>query len=63
MNRQPAWRNARITSAQTDCNTSAESNFERSIGDGGIQAQPFETDTCIGQWHYKKDIEYKSVAP
>jgi alpha-L-fucosidase len=37
-------------------------DFERSVGNGGIQAQPFETDTCIGQWHYKKDIEYKSVA-
>jgi alpha-L-fucosidase len=37
-------------------------DYERSISNGGIQPQPFETDTCIGQWHYKKDIEYKSVA-
>ena len=34
--------------------------FERSVG-GGIQEAPFESDTCIGQWHYKRDIEYKSV--
>ena len=34
--------------------------WERSVG-GGIQPEPFETDTCIGQWHYKKDIEYKTV--
>jgi len=37
-------------------------DYERSIANGGIQPRPFETDTCIGQWHYKKDIEYKSVA-
>lgn len=35
-------------------------DFERQIPDA-IQAQPFETDTCIGQWHYKKDIKYKTV--
>jgi alpha-L-fucosidase len=26
-----------------------------------IQPQPFEADTCIGDWHYKKDITYKTV--
>jgi alpha-L-fucosidase len=36
-------------------------DFERSISNGGIQPLPFETGTCIGQWHYKKDIEYKTV--
>ena len=34
--------------------------WERTVG-GGIQPNPFETDTCIGQWHYKQDIEYKTV--
>jgi alpha-L-fucosidase len=34
--------------------------WERSVG-GGIQEAPFETDTCIGQWHYKKDIDYKTA--
>lgn len=36
-------------------------DFERSIGSGGVQTLPFETDTCIGQWHYKKDLAYKTV--
>ena len=35
-------------------------DFERRIPDA-IQVRPFETDTCIGQWHYKKDIDYKPV--
>lgn len=35
-------------------------DWERSVS-GGIQPYPFETGTCIGQWHYKKDIEYKKV--
>ena len=26
-----------------------------------IQTLPFETGTCIGEWHYKKDMEYKTV--
>jgi alpha-L-fucosidase len=25
-----------------------------------IWPQPWQTDTCIGDWHYKRDIEYKS---
>ncbi len=41
--------------------TAVTQDFERSISNGGIQAEPFETDTCIGQWHYKKDIEYKTI--
>jgi alpha-L-fucosidase len=36
-------------------------DYERSISRGGIQPYPFETGTCIGQWHYQKDLEYKSV--
>lgn len=35
-------------------------DWERSVSDR-IQSRPFETGTCIGQWHYKKDIEYKTV--
>jgi alpha-L-fucosidase len=35
-------------------------DWERSVSDR-IQPEPFETGTCIGQWHYKDDIEYKSV--
>lgn len=36
-------------------------DFERSVGDEP-RPLPFETGTCIGQWHYKKDMEYKSPA-
>lgn len=35
-------------------------DFERSAPDA-IQPLPFETGTCIGQWHYKKDLTYKTV--
>ncbi len=35
-------------------------DWERSVSDG-IQPHAFEADTCIGQWHYKKDIQYKTV--
>jgi len=37
-------------------------DYERSVGNGGVQPQPFETCTCIGEWHYQRNIEYKSVA-
>lgn len=26
-----------------------------------IWPRPWQTDTCIGDWHYKRDIEYKSA--
>ena len=25
-----------------------------------FRPRPWQTDTCIGNWHYKKDIQYKS---
>jgi alpha-L-fucosidase len=36
-------------------------DFERSISEGGIQPYPFETGTCIGQWHYQAGLKYKTV--
>lgn len=36
-------------------------DYERSAPPGGIQPLPFETGTCIGQWHYQKDVEYKTI--
>jgi len=36
-------------------------DWERSAPSGGIQSDPFEAGTCIGQWHYKKDLDYKPV--
>jgi alpha-L-fucosidase len=35
-------------------------DWERSVPDD-IQALPFEAGTCIGEWHYREDIEYKTV--
>jgi len=34
-------------------------DLERGIS-GRIEPYPFQTDTCIGNWHYKKDVTYKS---
>jgi alpha-L-fucosidase len=36
-------------------------DYERG-GSDKLQPVPWQTDTCIGDWHYKKDIQYKSVA-
>jgi alpha-L-fucosidase len=33
---------------------------ERGVVDG-IWPDPWQTDTCIGDWHYKKGIQYKSA--
>ncbi len=32
---------------------------ERAVGDE-IRAEPWQTDTCIGNWHYQRGIHYKS---
>jgi len=34
-------------------------DFERGIAQG-IWPNPFQTDTCIGGWHYDRDITYKT---
>ena len=34
-------------------------DIERGVADE-IEQRPFQTDTCIGDWHYKRGIEYKS---
>ncbi len=33
-------------------------DVERGVTDN-IEARPFQTDTCIGDWHYKRGIDYK----
>jgi alpha-L-fucosidase len=45
---QPAHRSAMVE------------DYERGFADD-IQPLPWQTDTCIGQWHYKKGIKYKTV--
>jgi alpha-L-fucosidase len=34
-------------------------DFERGLADA-IQPNPWQTDTCVGNWHYKRDVKYKS---
>jgi alpha-L-fucosidase len=34
-------------------------DFERGLPDG-IHPSPWQTDTCVGEWHYKRDIRYKT---
>jgi len=41
--------------------TALVEDYERG-GSDQLQPLPWQTDTCIGDWHYKKDIQYKSVA-
>jgi len=43
-----------------DCETgTCALDFERGLPDG-IHPNPWQTDTCVGDWHYKRDINYKS---
>jgi alpha-L-fucosidase len=34
-------------------------DHERGVSDG-IALNPWQTDTCIGDWHYKRGVKYKS---
>ena len=34
-------------------------DLERGVA-GGVPANPWQTDTCIGQWHYNVEAKYKS---
>ena len=45
---------------RTDCDTgTCVFDIERGVADQ-ILANPWQTDTCIGNWHYKRDFEYKT---
>jgi alpha-L-fucosidase len=44
-----------------DCETgTCLLDHERGVADG-IAANPWQTDTCIGQWHYKRGQKYKTA--
>ena len=44
---------------RTDCETgTCVFDIERGVADQ-LKANPWQTDTCIGNWHYKRDLEYK----
>jgi len=34
-------------------------DWERGVA-AGIPANPWQTDTCIGDWHYNREVQYKS---
>jgi alpha-L-fucosidase len=45
---------------KTDCAMgTCALDLERGIVDT-IWPDPWQTDTCVGNWHYKKDVQYKS---
>jgi alpha-L-fucosidase len=45
---------------ETDCVTgTCALDHERGVSEG-IAANPWQTDTCIGQWHYKRGQQYKT---
>ncbi len=35
-------------------------DFERVVP-AGLMDEPFQASTCIGDWHYRRDIDYKTV--
>jgi alpha-L-fucosidase len=44
---------------ESDCATgTCVLDRERGVADG-IRAEPWQTDTCIGDWHYKQGMKYK----
>jgi alpha-L-fucosidase len=44
----------------SDCETgTCVLDWERGVA-GGIAANPWQTDTCIGEWHYNREAKYKS---
>jgi alpha-L-fucosidase len=46
---------------QTDCSIgTCLLDHERGVS-GLISANPWQTDTCIGQWHYKRGQQYKTA--
>jgi len=44
----------------SDCETgTCVLDWERGVA-AGIPQNPWQTDTCIGEWHYRRDITYKT---
>jgi alpha-L-fucosidase len=44
----------------SDCETgTCILDWERGVA-GGIPANPWQTDTCVGDWHYNKEARYKT---
>jgi alpha-L-fucosidase len=50
-----------MSKENTDCAVgSCLLDHERGVADA-ISANPWQTDTCIGQWHYKRGQQYKTA--
>jgi alpha-L-fucosidase len=46
---------------ETDCAKGACAlDHERGVAEG-IAANPWQSDTCIGNWHYKRGLQYKTA--
>jgi alpha-L-fucosidase len=64
-NRSAAWHGGKVEAVYTskgmeDCQTgTAVLDFERGIAEG-IWPNPFQTDTCIANWHYDRDARYRT---
>lgn len=44
----------------SDCRTgTCVLDWERGVAEG-IQQNPWQTDTCVGEWHYNREARYKS---
>lgn len=65
-NSSMAWNGGKLEAVVTakhlapDHRPALVEDYERGAS-STLQPLPWETDTCIGDWHYKKDIKYKTV--
>lgn len=63
-NQSLRWHNGKLdvvyaAKKRSECATGACTlDIERGVSDQ-IEPQPFQTDTCIGDWHYKRGATYK----
>lgn len=64
-NQSLRWHNSKLDVVYTakrrsECELGACTlDIERGVADE-IESHPFQTDTCIGDWHYKRGIRYKT---
>jgi alpha-L-fucosidase len=64
-NRSAQWHDGNVEAVYTskgmeDCQVgTAVLDFERGIAEG-IWPNPFQTDTCVANWHYDRDAKYRT---
>ncbi len=64
-NQSANWHGGKVEAVYTskgveDCQVgTCVLDFERGIAEG-IWPNPFQTDTCIGDWHYNRDAKYRT---